>query len=57
MGREIFKGKYCKLVTDNGFVIYGVVTETDDNGFFFQTNRATSYYNWNGIKGLVPKEE
>ena len=52
-GKTIFKGKNCKLVTDNGFVIYGIVKDIDDVGFLFETTTATSYYTWDNITSIV----
>ena len=54
MDKHFFKHKFCKLVTDNGFVIYGTVVDIDDTGFFFKTEQTTSYYTWDNIRSLVP---
>jgi hypothetical protein len=56
MEKVFFKDKNCKLVTDNGYVLYGKVTDVDNNGFFFETDETTSYYSWISIRSLVPKE-
>ena len=53
MEKTIFKGKFCKLVTDNGFVIYGIVKDIDDIGFLFETDTTTSYYTWDNICSVV----
>jgi len=51
--KEQFLNKYCKLVTDNGYVLYGTVTEADDDGFIFKTNTKISFFNWSAIRSIV----
>jgi len=53
MEKLFFKSKYCKVVLDNGFVIYGVVDDVDDTGFFFTTKDFTSYMTWTSIRSIV----
>ena len=57
MDKTLFKDKYCKLVTDNGFVLYGTVIDADSDGFLFETDKGTSFFAWTKITSLVPKGE
>lgn len=50
-----FIGKYVTIVKSNGFVLDGLVTNTDSNGFMFKTPKMTSYLSWSEIRSMIPK--
>lgn len=57
MEKQYFKGKYCKLVLDNDFVLYGYVQDIDDEGLYFKTDKGTAYQKWSGVKSIVERRE
>ena len=59
MGLEktIFKGKYCKIVLDSDFCLYGVVLDVDEQGLYFKTDtHETSFITWNSVKSIVERK-
>ena len=56
MEKTIFKGKFCKLVLDDGFCLYGVVLDLDQDGLYFRTDNGTSYIAWKNVKSLVERK-
>jgi hypothetical protein len=53
--KQIFKGKYVKLVLDSGFVIYGTIEDIDEQGLFFRTTTGTSFLRWDTVKSIVER--
>lgn len=57
MRKEILENKKCKLEQSDGFILTGIVLETDTYGVIFKTDQKTSFIHWNNIRKLYPCEE
>jgi len=53
--RNELVGKRCKLVKKDGFMLYGIVQNTNDYGVFFKTDQLTSFIAWYNVKELRPQ--
>lgn len=49
--------KKCKLVLNNGFILYGLVKGVDQYGITFETKQKTSYQSFLNIRELTPLDE
>jgi len=52
MEAERFLNKQCKLVLNNGFVLYGTVVGIDQYGLIFKTEKKESYQSFLNIREL-----
>jgi sRNA-binding regulator protein Hfq len=52
METQRFLNKQCKLVLNNGFVLYGIVKGIDQYGIIFETKQKTTYQSFLNIKEL-----
>jgi sRNA-binding regulator protein Hfq len=52
METERFLNKNCKLILNNGFVLYGVVVGIDQYGIVFKTEKKESYQSFLNIREL-----
>jgi len=47
-----FLNKNCKVVLDDGFVLYGLVRDIDQFGITFETKQKTSFISFMKIKEI-----
>jgi len=52
-----FEGIFVKLVYQNGFVLYGVVTEVYSDCLYFTTRQKSSIISFSEISVITPTEE
>jgi len=53
MEESKFLNKYCKLVLNNGFVLYGTVIDLDIYGLLFETKQKTAWHAFANIRELA----
>ncbi|MCK5260694.1 MAG: hypothetical protein KAJ44_00765 [Thermoplasmatales archaeon] len=49
-----FIGKYVKIVKTDGFILYGIIEEVDDNSILFTTDQRTSLLSFDIISAIIP---